>query len=144
MSGDRRTRRHVLKCLSLPALWPAWVSSAERAAPLIDYPQVSPAYRMRFPHDEGSHPGFRTEWWYVTGWIEPRNRAPLGFQVTFFRTRPETDPRNPSAFAPHQLIVAHAALSDVARGKLIHDQKLARAALQLAGASEGRTHVLVD
>ncbi|MBS0614172.1 MAG: carotenoid 1,2-hydratase, partial [Proteobacteria bacterium] len=74
---------------------------------------VLPGYRLIFPRDHGSHPTFRTEWWYVTGWLDGRD-GPLGFQITFFRSR--TDPAligdNPSAFAPRQIIIAHAALSD--------------------------------
>ena len=63
---------------------------------------------MRFPHDEGSHPDFRLEWWYITGWLQDAGK-PLGFQVTFFRARPELKHDNPSAFAPRQIMVAHAA-----------------------------------
>jgi predicted secreted hydrolase len=108
------------------------------------YAAVLPGYRIRFPHDEGSHPDFRTEWWYITGWLQREKRAEIGFQITFFRVRPEIDAANPSAFAPRQIIIAHAALSDTAHGKLVHDQKLARAVFGLAGAHEGRTHVWID
>src|SRR4051812_19040098 len=64
------------------------------------YARVTRGYNLHFPDDEGSHPAFRTEWWYITGWLEARGRAPFGFQVTFFRARPEIDDRNPSAFTP--------------------------------------------
>jgi predicted secreted hydrolase len=40
--------------------------------------------------------------------------------------------------------MAHAALSDPAHGKLHHDQRIARAGLGLAHASEGATDVLLD
>lgn len=106
--------------------------------------QVLPGYPMRFPADEGSHPAFRTEWWYVTGWLEPAGSAPIGFQITFFRTRPDIDENNPSAFTPRQIMIAHAAISDARRGRLLHDQHVVRAAFQLAGAEEGRTHVWLD
>jgi predicted secreted hydrolase len=108
------------------------------------YAAVTPGYRLRFPEDEGSHPAFRTEWWYITGWLEREGRPRTGFQITFFRTRPETDEANPSAFTPRQLMIAHAALSDAARGRLVHDQKLARAGFDLAGADEGRARVWID
>ncbi len=119
-------------------------SPAPPPAGSIAYPSVVPGYRMRFPEDEGSHPAFRTEWWYITGWLEVERRAPTGFQITFFRTRPETEARNPSAFSPRQIYVAHAALSDPAQGRLIQDQKVAREAFGLAGAAEKRTHVWID
>ena len=38
---------------------------------------------MTFPADHGAHPQFRTEWWYLTGWLQDRSGAPVGFQVTF-------------------------------------------------------------
>jgi predicted secreted hydrolase len=96
---------------------------------------------MQFPRDEGSHPDFRIEWWYVTGWLDP---GPLGFQITFFRARPDLKHDNPSAFSPRQIIIAHAAISDPARGSLIHSQLAARAGFELAGAEQGRTQVWVD
>jgi predicted secreted hydrolase len=99
---------------------------------------------MSFPHDEGSHPEFRLEWWYVTGWVEDGQRNPLGFQITFFRARPELEHDNPSAFTPRHVIIAHAALSNPAQGRLIHVQRAARANLGLAGAAEGRLHVWLD
>jgi predicted secreted hydrolase len=105
---------------------------------------VVPGYRIRFPRDEASHPAFRTEWWYITGWLQAANGAPLGFQLTFFRARGEVDEANPSAFTARQLIIAHAALSDAARGQLVHDQKLARAAFGLAGADADHMRVWVD
>jgi predicted secreted hydrolase len=105
---------------------------------------VLPGYSIRFPEDEGSHPQFRTEWWYITGWLEGARRKPFGFQITFFRARAEIDETNPSAFTPRQVMIAHVALSDATRGHLTHDQKLARAALGLAGADSDRVRVWLD
>lgn len=98
---------------------------------------------MQFPRDEGSHPEFRIEWWYVTGWLDAA-ADPLGFQITFFRARPELKHDNPSAFAPRQIMIAHAALSDPAHGRLIHEQRAARASFELSGAERGRMQVWID
>lgn len=106
----------------------------------VSYPDVTPGRAFVFPRDEGAHPEFRTEWWYVTGWIGEE----MGFQVTFFRARPGEESSNPSAFNPRQILLAHAALSDPRRGHLVHDQRAARAGLTLAGADVGRTHVWID
>ena len=105
------------------------------------YPAIRPGLELRFPDDEGSPPPFRTEWWYVTGWLETPDHRPLGFQVTFFRTRPTSDESNPSAFAARQLLIAHAAISDPQRGRLWHEQRIARAGFGLAAAAVGRTDV---
>jgi len=105
---------------------------------------VTPGRAMTFPRDYGAHPDFRTEWWYVTGWLKRSDGKPLGFQVTFFRSRTEHDTANPSAFAPHQLVIGHAALSDPAVGKLLHDQRSARAGFGLAYAKTGDLDVKLD
>ncbi|MEO0315349.1 MAG: hypothetical protein RI928_1805 [Pseudomonadota bacterium] len=102
---------------------------------------VVPGKTINFPRDFGAHPDFRTEWWYATGWLQTPDGKSLGFQVTFFRSATEHDTTNPSRFAPKQLIVAHAALSDPALGKLMHDQKIARAGFGLAHATEAATDV---
>lgn len=34
------------------------------------FPAVEPGTALRFPADHGAHPEFRTEWWYVTGWLD--------------------------------------------------------------------------
>jgi predicted secreted hydrolase len=135
-------RRAALAWLAAAAAFPA--GAAAPGGALARYAPVVPGYRIRFPRDEGSHPQFRTEWWYATGWLERERDDPLGFQITFFRTRPRSDERNPSAFTPHEIVIAHAALSDAKRGSLVHDQKIARAALGLAGAKEGDTRVWID
>jgi predicted secreted hydrolase len=117
----------------------AWVHAA---APTFD--PVVPGHALQFPRDFGAHPGHRTEWWYVTGWLDTPDGKPLGFQVTFFRSRTEHDPANPSAFAPKQLIIGHAALSDPASGRLVHDQRSAREGFGLAWAKTGDTDVKLD
>jgi predicted secreted hydrolase len=115
-----------------------------RAAP-PQFAPVTPGRTLAFPADFGAHPDFRTEWWYVTGWLQDEaGGKPLGFQVTFFRSRTEHDPANPSAFAPTQLIIGHAALSDPALGRLLHDQRSARAGFGLAYASVGDTDIRLD
>lgn len=108
------------------------------------YAAVERGYELRFPDDEGSHPRFRTEWWYATGWLETDSGEPLGFQVTFFRSRPFAGLENPSAFAPHQIILAHAAIADPRQGQLVHAQKSAREGFGLAGAKEGTMHTWID
>jgi predicted secreted hydrolase len=114
-----------------------------QAAPPVYAPVVA-GRMLEFPADHGSHPEFRTEWWYVTGWLETAAGEALGFQVTFFRTRPQVDDANPSAFSPRELVIAHAAVSDPKRGRLWHEQRIARSALGLAGAERGRADVWLD
>ena len=114
------------------------------AAAEVSYAPVAAGRPLRFPDDLGSHPQFRTEWWYVTGWLATEGGESLGFQITFFRTKPDIDGDNPSRFTPRQIIIAHCALSDPKRGSLWQDQKIRRAALGLAGAEQGNTNVWID
>ncbi len=117
---------------------------ARRAGAAEGYPGVIPGGSLEFPRDHGAHPAFRTEWWYVTGWLRAADVRALGFQITFFRSRPRIGEDNPSAFAPRQLLFAHAALADPAVGRLLHDQRAARAGFGLAAAREGSTDVHID
>jgi predicted secreted hydrolase len=110
----------------------------------IDYPSAAPDRHIEFPRDEGSHPQFKTEWWYLTGWLEDDNGNTFGFQVTFFRHRPGTDEDNPSRFAARQLLFAHASLSDPRRGRLLRDEKTARVGFDLAESREGAMDVHID
>jgi len=119
-------------------------AAAPGVAAATDFAAVTPGQPISFPRDLGSHPRFRTEWWYVTGWLMTARGEALGFQVTFFRTKPSIDPTNPSAFAPRQLLIGHAALSDPSRGRLWQDQRIRRAGFGLAEASEGDTRVVID
>lgn len=113
------------------------------AATPAPYPVVKPGIVLAFPRDHGAHPAFRTEWWYVTGWLRTSDGADLGFQVTFFRTRPPVDPANPSRFAAGQVIFAHAALSDPAIGHSLSAERSARAGFGLAGARTGDADIAI-
>ncbi|AVP58424.1 lipocalin-like domain-containing protein [Pulveribacter suum] len=95
---------------------------------------------LAFPRDHGSHPGLRTEWWYITGHARAAGRL-WGFQVTFFRSRVDATQGLQSQFAARQLLFAHAALSDVQGQRLQHDQRIARAGFGIAEASEIDTAV---
>ena len=109
-----------------------------------DYARVRPEMTLQFARDQGSHAQFRTEWWYLTGWVKKPDGADLGIQITFFRNRPRLAEDNPSRFAPRQLLFAHAALADATAGRLLHDERAARAGFGLAEASEARTDVWID
>jgi predicted secreted hydrolase len=129
-----------LACLLCPV---SPLLTTARAAPPA-FASVTPGYTLAFPADTGAHPAFRIEWWYVTGWLNTPEGKPLGFQITFFRSATAHDRADPSAFAPTQLIIAHAALSDPAFGKGVHDQKIARQGFNLAYAKPGGTDVKLD
>lgn len=112
---------------------PAW------AAASVDFAEVRSGLPLRFPRDHGAHPTFRNEWWYATGWLSLPDGSPLGFQCTFFRVRTGVGEDSPSAFAPRQLLLAHAAIADPRHGRLRHAERVARAGFGRAGFAEERS-----
>jgi predicted secreted hydrolase len=129
-------RRSLIAGLGASALVPRGF-----AAP-VSYATVVPGRALRFPRDHGAHPDFRIEWWYVTGWFES-TPAPLGFQVTFFRVRPGIAEQLQSPLAARQLVFAHAAVSDIARGKLLKAESAGRVGIG-AAASESDLDVRLN
>jgi predicted secreted hydrolase len=129
----------------------AWASgrSTERPEEVAYGDVIGPGRALTFPADFGAHPQARIEWWYLTGWLSPGGTATAapptqpayGFQITFFRSRSEVAPNHPSRFAAKQLVFAHMALSDVASGRLRHDDRIARAGFGLVAAAPSNTQV---
>jgi predicted secreted hydrolase len=106
------------------ALAPSRVAAAASAAQIRT---------LNFPRDAGAHPEFKTEWWYLTGWVageqasaDATPNAAYGFQITFFRSRVEGSQALQSRLAARQLVFAHAAITDVKGKRLWHDQRIAR------------------
>lgn len=91
-----------------------------------------------FPEDHGPHPGFRNEWWYLTGNLESEGGRRFGYQVTFFRMAlsPEDEALPPeSAWDGNEIWMAHAALTDVAGGRHLALERFSRENPGLAGAT---------
>lgn len=89
-----------------------------------------------FPQDHGPHPGFRQEWWYVTGNLDGEGRR-FGFELTFFRIalQPPGPPlKGASAWRTREIYTAHFAITDPQTGVFRSAQKWARAAQSLAGS----------
>lgn len=129
--------------LTRRALLCSTLALAARPATAVEFPAVL-ARPLEFPRDHGAHPEYRIEWWYMTGWLDAAGGDSIGFQLTFFRTRTGIDPANPSAFAARQLLIAHAALADPARGALLHEERIARAGFGAAAAATADTDVHLD
>ena len=112
------------------------------AAPAYDVVRADTA--IVFPRDYGAHPGFRTEWWYLTGWLDREGAAACGFQITFFRSRTAHADDNPSRFAPRQLLFTHAALALPEQGRLQHEERAARVGVAGVRFSTTDTDLALD
>jgi predicted secreted hydrolase len=86
--------------------------------------------RFEFPRDHGSHPGFKIEWWYVTGHLHDTTSNRFGFQATFFRRAadrlPGIAPAGSASFSHEHLHLAHMAWLDVASGRFVSEERLNR------------------
>lgn len=87
-----------------------------------------PGKTFAFPRDHGSHPEFRTEWWYITGHLDATDGHRFGFQVTFFRQARREDDKT------LHLHLAHAALLDAQTGRFLHEERLNRAGWDAASS----------
>lgn len=95
---------------------------------------------LTFPHDHGSHPDFKIEWWYLTGHLESGERR-FGFQATFFRLgQAPVDVPAGEDFGTEQLYLAHMGLSDPETGRFLHEERLNRGGWD-AGATVGDLEV---
>lgn len=93
-----------------------------------------------FPADHGPHPGYRNEWWYLTGNVETETGRRFGYQVTFFRSaiRPPGDKpcEDGNSWCTDQAWMGHAAITDVERGEHLVTEIFTRQEPGLAGASQ--------
>lgn len=120
-----------------------WLGAAALAVP-AGVTHALPPRTLSFPRDFGAHPDLRTEWWYITGHAMAAGARELGFQLTFFRSRVDEAQSLQSRFAAKQLIFAHAAVTDLAGGRLLHDQRIAREGFGLAQAATDDTGLRLD
>jgi len=145
------TRRVVTRGVRLAVLLAAWLAG-DLSLVLGENPSTpsfQPAttgYRYEFPKDHGSHPAYRTEWWYYTGHLQAKNGRPFGFELTFFRRAipPDDVKTQPSQWSVSHLYLAHFALTDIAGQRFHFSDKLSRAGLGKAGADESRLRVWID
>ena len=102
-----------------------------------------------FPADHGPHPGFRTEWWYVTSNLEGPDGRRFGVQFTLFRNAlaPDADqgPEGRSSrWAARQVYMGHFAVTDV-EGDAFHEaERFTRAAAGLAGGTSDPLRIWMD
>jgi predicted secreted hydrolase len=124
--------------------WLALALVALSAAAPQGWRYATAPHAFRFPQDHASHPDYRVEWWYYTGNVASGERR-FGYQLTFFRVGIDPAWRaSGSAWAPHDVLFAHLALSDVARGRYVFHERIARPALGMAGADTARYRVWIE
>ena len=107
---------------------------------LLAFKPALPGYEYVFPRDHGSHPEYRTEWWYYTGHLRTENGRRYGFELTFFRAGVSPEPRD-SPWALRDLMPAHFAITDVEENDFRFYEKMNRGSVFTADAAEGKLEV---
>lgn len=117
---------------------------AEWIQPLLvtdsGYPVPQPGVVPELPRAHGAHFGYGIEWWYWVGHLEAVETGErYGFQSTVFRLEGAAAHARAAelpAFGGQQLYMAHAALSDLSRGRYQHHERLFREGWQARAAEE--------
>ena len=100
---------------------------------------------FEFPADHGPHPGFRNEWWYVTGNLDSEEGRRFGYELTIFRFALAPDrPESESEWRTNQVYIAHLAVTDVEDERFLVAQRYSRGAVGLAGAGSQPFRVWID
>jgi predicted secreted hydrolase len=100
------------------------------------YARVLEVREFEFPRDHGSHPDYRSEWWYFTGNLNGESGNRFGFELTFFRfaLTPRRGDRE-SPWGANQAWMAHLALTDGSERRFVAAERFSRGALGLAGST---------
>ena len=98
-----------------------------------------------FPDDHGPHPGFRNEWWYVTGNLDGADGRRFGFELTIFRfaLTPALPPAE-SEWRSNQVYIAHFAVTDADRERFFAAERFSRGAVGLAGVESSPFRVWTE
>jgi predicted secreted hydrolase len=108
--------------------------------PLItgDFSKATSPRDFEFPLDHGAHNEFQTEWWYYTGNLAAQDGMEFGYELTFFRRAllPANESvERASDWAADQIYLAHFTITDVSSQKFHFQERMARGAVDLAGAT---------
>lgn len=124
-------------CLRILAIvFPLLLAGADSLS-ASDWKQAIGPWKWSFPRDHGSHPDFRTEWWYFTGNLTDPSARRFGYQLTFFRQGVVFEAKDPSnPWSIRDLFPAHFTLTDVSAGQFAYAERLSRGGPGLAGAAE--------
>ena len=101
-----------------------------------------------FPADHGPHPGYKTEWWYITGTLDGPDAQPYGYELTIFRlglTPPDEAPNSTDTdWRTNQLYMGHFAVTDGESETFHAFERFQRGGAGLAGAQAAPFRVWLD
>jgi predicted secreted hydrolase len=101
------------------------------------FKKVQPGQTVNLPADHSAHPDYRSEWWYLTGNLKDEQGREYGLQWTLFRQGMKRQIASDNPWLAPQLWLAQFAITDLATGKHLQDERTSRQGPGLAGASGG-------
>jgi predicted secreted hydrolase len=115
------------------------------------YRRATTVRDFSFPEDHGPHPGFKNEWWYVTGNIDGPSGEPFGYELTIFRfalTPPEQSTtvvaNVGSDWRTNQFYMAHFAVSNGEDETFHAYERFGRGGAGIAGAQTNPFRVWLE
>ncbi len=102
---------------------------------------VVPGVEFTFPRDFGAHPGFRTEWWYLTANLRDGSGASYGAQWTLFRQALKPGPEG-GGWDNGVVFMGHAAVTSATEH--LFAETLARGGIGQAGVSGEPFEAFID
>lgn len=106
------------------------------------FKKAMPGQPIQLPADHGAHPDYRSEWWYLTGNLKDEQGRAYGLQWTLFRQGVSrrgmaSSITTDNLWLTPQLWLAQFAITNLASGKHLQDERTSRQGPGLAGASNG-------
>ena len=113
------------------------------------YRRATEVRPFTFPADHGPHPGYKTEWWYVTGTLTGPDAQSYGYELTIFRlglAPPDADSALTASgdWRTNQLYMAHFAVTNGADETFHAFERFQRGGAGLAGARADPFRVWLD
>ena len=107
------------------------------------FAEVTPGRVFSFPADHLPHPGYRIEWWYLTGNLADGKGRRWGIQWTLFRSQQSPD-ADPGGWSSNVVWMAHAAVTTPDGHR--HARRYARGGIGQAGVAQrdGRFRAWLD
>ena len=126
------------------------VAEAMGSTDTTGYDRADRVIDFSFPDDHGPHPGFQTEWWYLTGNLDGDDGEHYGFKFTIFRsalTPPDSadaEHADPEDWRTNQFYMGHFGMSHIDRAWHLSTERFARGGAGLAGAQAEPFRVWLD
>ena len=88
-----------------------------------------------FPEDHGSHPTYRSEWWYLTIPLKSKDEQLYGVQFTLFRQAVSSDSASNGGWGTGQVFMGHLAVTDVSNDRHYSEERMVRGHERLGGVT---------